>query len=138
MIVLAIVIIAAAIAAPSFAQFIKQDRIVTSANRVHSIVKFARSEAVKRETPMLLRVNGTNWEVVENAGELDEAIINLFTQTQPSVSLDLVNLTIAPTGEFNAAIDIGITDGDATTTNYRLCGLISGQTWIEQGVAECP
>ncbi|MBO1255805.1 GspH/FimT family pseudopilin [Alteromonas sp. 5E99-2] len=136
-IVSAIVVIISILAAPSFAQFIKQDRLVTNANRVHSLIKFARSEAVKRETQINLRANGDVWEVVEDQGTTDEAIINNFNKTTNTVTIVFPTVSISPTGEFGSALNISITDGDSSTNDFLLCGLISGQTWLLEGASGC-
>ena len=49
MTVVAIIGILSAVATPSFIKYIKQDRIISTANELMSTFKMARSEAIKRE-----------------------------------------------------------------------------------------
>ncbi|WP_240701057.1 GspH/FimT family pseudopilin [Pseudoalteromonas sp. CO325X] len=136
MVVLAIIAIAAIIAAPSYIQFIKQDRIVNHANQLHSVFKFARSEAVKRERAINLRATAEQWQVIANPGEANEAVLRAFTKQHSSLTIALPNRIVAITGELNNAANILITDNDASTTDYRLCVLRSGQSWLaEEGEA---
>ena len=60
LITMGLVSILAMLAAPSFAQYIKQERLVTTANQLSSVYRYARSEAVKRaQTVTLAKQNET-------------------------------------------------------------------------------
>lgn len=54
MVTIAIAAILAAIAAPSFSELIKSDRITAQANDLYSQLLFARSEAIKRGYPVIV------------------------------------------------------------------------------------
>ena len=60
-VVLSIIGILATVAVPSFIKQIQQDRIVTTANQLISVYKYARSEAAKREVNLKLVTAGTKW-----------------------------------------------------------------------------
>lgn len=137
MIVAAIIVIGITLAAPSFSQFLRQDRIISTSNQIHSLLKFARSEAVKRETSLAIRVVDDSWRIIEHIGQADEQIIQRYEHAIDSVDVGLVNVDIRSSGEFSQALDISIADNDSSTTNYRLCALISGQTRIEIGTNSC-
>lgn len=137
LVVVGIVSVAAALGAPSFAEFIKQDRIVAHANQLHSVFKFARSEAVKRETQVNLRVSENDWEVVEHIGTDDEQVLRTFTQDVDSLSINLSDVTIKVTGELSSTVDVLVTDNDSSTSDYRFCALISGQSWLEENIDQC-
>ena len=68
MVVLAIIGILVSLAFPSFSQQILQDRIVTTANQLNSVYKYARSEAVKQERPIKLVVNNNLQVTLNEAG----------------------------------------------------------------------
>jgi prepilin-type N-terminal cleavage/methylation domain-containing protein len=61
MIVVAIMALLAAIAAPSMGTMIKRQRIKTAAFDVFSSMAFSRSEAVKRNTSVTLTPTGGDW-----------------------------------------------------------------------------
>lgn len=64
LITVTIAAILAAVAAPSFARFIRDTRLATSANSIVSILNLGRSEAAKRGTNVRIQSNSgtTAWE----------------------------------------------------------------------------
>lgn len=127
--VLAIFGILASIALPSFVQQIKQDRLVTNANQLHSVYKFARSEAVKREKPISLIASGNQWSVTMDIGLTTESVLLIFTPTHDSISVSsLANMVISDTGTTDITLNALITDSDSATTDYCLDIFISGQS----------
>ncbi|AFJ03459.1 Type IV fimbrial biogenesis protein FimT [Methylophaga frappieri] len=61
-IVLTIVGILAAIAAPAFLNIVRDNRLSTEANNLVASLQLARSEAVKRGVPVFLERKGDDWE----------------------------------------------------------------------------
>jgi len=55
--VVGIVGVLASVAIPSFSQQMKNNRLTSNANQLHSIFKFARSEAAKRNSDIQLNEN---------------------------------------------------------------------------------
>lgn len=129
--VLAIVGILASVAIPSFSQQMKQNRLVSNANQLQSIFKFARSEAAKRDRAIQLNENAGDWDVMM-AGQVDP--LQKFRPTHRSISVaGLADLTIASTGEVaGAGNNYLITDGDNDTPDYCLSILVSGQSSLRQ------
>ncbi|MFC3033657.1 GspH/FimT family pseudopilin [Pseudoalteromonas fenneropenaei] len=136
MIGVAIVAILAVIAMPSFVQQIKQDRIVTQANQVQALYRFARSEAVKRDTSLQLKVVDGSWCVVESIAGKDVEL-RRFSLEHSSLSINLSAVSFDSSGGVSAPSNILITDNDTSTTDYRFCSLISGQSWLVAGAATC-
>lgn len=136
MIVVGIIAIMAVLAFPSFSQQIMQDRVVTTANQLNSVYKFARSEAVKRNTDIKLVVTGNNWQV---KGPVDgqEALLREFIIQHQGVEVALVDRIIMSTGEISAASSILIKDYNSDTTDYYLCILKSGQNWLAEQSLGC-
>ncbi|MCD2449271.1 GspH/FimT family protein [Methylicorpusculum oleiharenae] len=62
MITIAIAGIIATMAIPSFNDTIRSNRLTTQANELITAFNFARSEAIKRGHPVVVRKTGTNWE----------------------------------------------------------------------------
>lgn len=136
LITLGLVSILAMLAAPSFAQFIKQERLVTTANQLSSVYRYARSEAVKRAQTVILTKQDNAWLVeIEEAG--NRVTLRQFNSNYATVSADLVDRMIRSTGELNLQSNILITDNDNNTEDYRLCILQSGQSWLGKAAENC-
>ena len=127
-IVTVIISILAMVAIPSFVQQIKQNRITTNINKLHSTYKFARSEAAKRDRTIDLDETSGIWQV-----KLEDEVLFTFSPSHSSISVTgLADLTIQATGDTSSA-DYLITDGDISTTDYRLCIYVSGQSYTTDG-----
>lgn len=125
--VVAIVGILASVAIPSFVGQFKRDRLVSSANNLQSIFKFARSEAVKRDSNIALRVDSGKWLV-----KVGGITLRTYTPTHSSISISgLADRTISSTGE-TTTFKISLTDGDSATTDYCFTVLVSGQSFLSQ------
>jgi prepilin-type N-terminal cleavage/methylation domain-containing protein len=136
LITLGLVSILAMLAAPSFAQFIKQERLVTTANQLSSVYRYARSEAVKRAQTVILTKQDNAWLVeIEEAG--NRVTLRQFNSNYATVNADLVDRMIRSTGELNLQSNILITDNDSNTEDYRLCILQSGQSWLGKAAENC-
>jgi type IV fimbrial biogenesis protein FimT len=135
--VIAIIGILATVAMPSFMQTIKQDRIVSTTNKLMSSFKMARSEAVKREKTVTLEVkdDGATWSA---SFDEDEQTINLmaFNNDKPGVVIsELAEITINAFGE-SAPTQITISDDDENTTDRCFRIYLSGQSKIDKGSCE--
>ncbi|MCL1139012.1 GspH/FimT family pseudopilin [Shewanella pneumatophori] len=135
-VVLAIIGILALVALPSFSAQIKNDRITSNANQLQSVVKFARSEAAKRDQQIDLVVAGSKWLVKIDKDTAQERTLAEFSPTHPSITVNnLQNMTITNTGAMTAAT-LMITDNDNQTDDRLLCIFISGQTLLTKA-ANC-
>ncbi|MDE3272807.1 GspH/FimT family pseudopilin [Pseudoalteromonas sp. G4] len=127
-VVSSIVGVLSTVAIPSMITTIKSDRLVTTANQLTSTFKFARSEAVKRETDVQLVVSGEDWLV-----QLDGETIMTFSSIYSSVSVNgLANMTVRASGE-TTSINLTIEDGDADTVDRCFSVLVSGQSQLTKG-----
>tara|TARA_Y100001960_G_scaffold304885_1_gene358529 strand:+ start:535 stop:1005 length:471 start_codon:yes stop_codon:yes gene_type:complete len=136
LITLGLVSILAMLAAPSFAQFIKQERLTKTANQLNAVYRYARSEAVKRAQTVILTKQDTSWLVeIEVAGGRET--LRQFDSNYPTVSAELVDRMIRSTGELNLQSNILISDNDTNTDDYRLCILRSGQSWLGKAEENC-
>lgn len=133
MVVLSMVGILASIAIPSFSQQMKNNRLVSNANQLQSVFKFARSEAAKRDEIITLKENSGNWDVIIDVGTANELKIQQFDATNNTISVSgLADLTILATGEVSQTSNYLITDGDTDTTDYCFTILVSGQSYLTQ------
>lgn len=128
-VVLSIIGILATVAIPSFIQYIQQDRIVTTANQLSSVFKYARSEAAKREVSLKLVVKDEKWQVTLSQGGADE-VLREFTSNYSNIEIDLKNREVRATGEVSSAATILINDDISDTKDFYLCILKSGQSWL--------
>ena len=123
-------------AAPAVSDFIKQERLLTNANQLNAIYKYARSEAVKRSQTVSLVKDDTSWLVqVEQAGAM--VTIKQFDSSHNYIAAELVDRIVRSTGEVNLQSNILISDSDSDTTDYRLCILRSGQSWLGEAADDC-
>ncbi|MFY8327681.1 MULTISPECIES: GspH/FimT family pseudopilin [unclassified Pseudoalteromonas] len=136
MIVVGIVAIMAVLAFPSFSQQIMQDRVVTTANQLNSVYKYARSEAVKRDRDIKLVVSGAKWQVKAPVDGV-ETVLKEFVIQHQGISVGLVDRTVWASGEISAASEILIQDDNHKTVDYYLCILKSGQNWLAEKTAAC-
>ncbi|NMM41414.1 GspH/FimT family pseudopilin [Pseudoalteromonas arctica] len=136
MIVVAIVAIMAVLAFPSFSQQIMQDRVVTTANHLNSVYKYARSEAVKRDREIKLVVSGSKWQVKAAVDGVD-TVLKEFVIHHHGVRVRLVDRTVWSSGEISAASEILIKDDNEKTVDYYLCILKSGQNWLAEKSIGC-
>lgn len=131
LVVLGVVGILAGIAVPSFVQQMNQNRLVSNANQLLSVFKFARSEAAKRDREIILNENDGDWEVTLDEVGVDERILQKFSPTSENISVtNLANLTLSTTGEIVGRNDYLIKDDNTDTTDYCLSILPSGQSFL--------
>ncbi|MFC0118981.1 GspH/FimT family pseudopilin [Pseudoalteromonas xiamenensis] len=132
----AIVAILSVLAMPSFITQIKRDRLVTQANQIQALYRFARSEAVKRDVALELRASDKDWRVIEmiNGEEIELRRVSIAHAT---ISIAFPSLQIRQSGEVSQASNVLITDNDVSTTDIRFCTLLSGQSWLAEGQNAC-
>ncbi len=120
--------ILASVALPSWSQQMQRDRLVSNANNLHSIYKFARGEAAKRNAEVkLVAETGTKWKVMLGDKELQVFKMTDGITTTPV----LTTLTVTKTGELTPPPKYIIEDTSSATTDFCLTILASGQSFIE-------
>lgn len=131
LVVLTMVGILAAIAIPSFSQQIKQGRVTTAANQLQSVFKFARSEAAKRDTSIVLKATDETWTV-----KMGAEVLSVFTPDHDELVITgLKDLTISSTGSASSEEEFKIEGENSNTGTYYLCIYVSGQSKLSKGVA---
>jgi len=120
--------ILASVALPSWSQQMQRDRLVSNANQLHAIYKFARGEAAKRNTEVkLVAQTGTKWKVMLGLKELQAFEMTSDITTDPV----LADLTVTKTGETTSSPRYKIEDTSAATEDFCLDILPSGQSFLE-------
>ncbi|GAA0822362.1 GspH/FimT family pseudopilin [Colwellia asteriadis] len=121
----AVIGILASVALPSWSAQMKRERLVSNANQLHSVFKFARSEAAKRDTAIVLNENSGDWQVILSGNTLQA-----FSPSHSTISVSgLVDLNITASGETGGGTFL-IQDGDTDTVDYCLTVLPSGQSFL--------
>jgi len=143
MIVVILIAIGAALAAPSFSNIIRESRLTTQANNLLAAIQLARSEAVRRGVQVTLRRNGninqnwssgwqvfTDWDadgqfdgninVTDCSADSQDCLLRAAEQLSDGMSLRTGNtyatwLAFAPTG-----LPVGSGGGLGNDT-FRLC-----------------
>ena len=139
MIVLLIVGILAAIAAPSMAEMIRTQRLRTAAFDVIAGLQLARSEAIKRNSSVTLNPVGGNWK----AGWVStDANGNKVQDQEPLVAcadcqlLGPASIVYTASGRMNAgaAAQFAITSASLDPSKYRCINVeLSGRPVSKQG-----
>ena len=128
MTVVAIIGILSAVATPSFIKYIKQDRIISTANELMSTFKMARSEAIKREKIVTLTAQDSKW-----LASVDNQTFVIFDNDKTGVLVSgITTQTVTALGEFPVT-SIEISDRDGNTTDRCFRVYASGQSRIEKG-----
>lgn len=108
MIVIALVAILAALAAPSFGTMIANQRVTSSSQELLTLLQFARAEAVYKRTEITVTATGQKWEAKAGAQLLREAVL-------PDV------VTITPGSAGGVAFDVmGNAKPASGTAPYKL------------------
>ena len=137
MIAIALLAILAGVAMPFYRDIIAEQRNRSITNDLHSAMALARSEAVKRNTPVTLSPMPTwseGWRIASPvAGQAD-----LLSQTlQPGVTIDsaAASITFSASGRTPAALQFELTS-DTNANSVRCLALgVDGRASVEKG--EC-
>ena len=76
MVVVALVAILAAMAAPSFNTLVANQRVTATAQELQTLFQFARAEAVYKRTESTLTPTGSKWEAKVGEQVLREAVVS--------------------------------------------------------------
>jgi len=135
MVAMALLAILASVAVPFYGDIIADQRNRAAASDLHSALVMARSEAVKRNTPVTLSPMPTwseGWRIVSPvAGQPD-----LLSHTQPSgITIDSAagSVVFGASGRANAAVEFELTS-DTNANSVRCLNLgIDGRASVEKG-----
>lgn len=134
LITMAVIVIVATIAVPSFQNMINNNRLSTDFNQVLTAVSYAKSEAAKRRTnvTVLFGVDGGGWKVeiwrgdAEDADEcsLDSLCLRSISESSSPVSISTVpesgKITFSSLGR--AAISCSVGTPCSVTLNHPVAG----------------
>lgn len=134
LIVVAIMGILAAIAAPYMGDMIRRQRLKTAAFDVFSSLAFARSEAIKRNTTVTITPTGGNWaggwRIVDSNNNIlrQQSGWDSLTATGPS------SVVFAGSGRSTALASISLSSSGIEAGSYRCVKLdLSGRAVSKEG-----
>lgn len=135
LVAIAVLAIVAAIAVPSFAEIVRQNRATNLANSMVSALSLARSEAVKRGAQASVSaLNGdwaTGWQVRAEGNELRR-----WPTENATVSSSATAITFNPRGRLAASSGIQITVGIDTAQRCVQVSL-SGSARVSEERGAC-
>lgn len=137
LVVLGIVAIVGSIAVPSYQSFLQQERHTRTVNQLHSLYKFARSEAIKRDTEVVLaRVpNNLNHWHVQVPKQKNQVIRYLALNDSAIIVKGSSSIPFNTRGGTSSQA-IEISDPKAFANTKWLCIFPSGQLVVQ--AASCP
>lgn len=124
MIVVALLVIFATIALPSFSYLIKTNRTQSAASELASLLQYARAEAVTRNVDITAAASSGAWTVSQG-----NTVLRQLDSQQSTLSIlpATASVTFYPNGTASANTNIYIcNDGDAAT-GYQLTVSVAGQ-----------
>ena len=132
MVTVAIMAIVATIAAPSFVDMIRNNRVTTAANDVLSAMQLARSEAIRQRRPITVCAgseactDSTDWSggwIVTSA----DSVIRVWAARPNMTITGPVDITFSPDGRADVgAISLSIEDFDRTVSIT-----VTGRAYVE-------
>lgn len=134
LVVLLIVVIAIGMAAPSYRQFVQQERHAKTVNSLQSLYKYARSEAVKRETSINISQSNNQLQVLLPSE--DNRILRSYTLPAASTGIQFSGFSafmVLPQGAVSMPSNWQIIDSQGQVAARCVQILVSGQLIIEQG-----
>lgn len=133
MIVVAIIAVLAAIAAPSFREIMARNRIKTVATDLQIALLRARSEAIKRNADMTVSANGGDWRAGwTTSGGVD---VHGAVAGEVEIAANAASVTYRPSGRVSASLAVSVTS-PATTTSRCVTMMLSGQPIVNDSA--CP
>jgi type IV fimbrial biogenesis protein FimT len=133
LITMAIIIILAMVAVPSYSTFMANERFAVASNELYNAYRYARNEAIKTSSSMTLEAKdgdwANGWQVKNSSGDV------LFESKTPhdSIIVSGAAVTVLGRGSLDASASFTIT---GTNKCSSLSVLSSGQSVLEDEV--CP
>lgn len=130
LVTLAIASIIAMTAVPSYSTFIAKERLSTTTNELYNAYRFARNEALKSASSMILEADNNNWALGWKVKDSDGNILLQNKAPHASVTISATSLTVLGMGSLSSGVDYSVTSA-AGINCIRI--LSSGQSELEEG-----
>lgn len=131
MVVLALVAILAALAAPSFTTLIANQRVNASAQELQALFLFARAEAVYQRTASTVTATGQKWEAKVGSKVLREAVLSDAVTVTPG-SANGVSFDVTGTAKPAAGSAPYLLSVSATKASSIQCVSVTGAGLVRQ------
>ncbi|VTY39194.1 Type II transport protein GspH [Xylophilus ampelinus] len=131
MVVVALVAILAALAAPSFTTLIANQRVNSSAQELQTLFQFARAEAVYQRTPSTVTATGQKWEAKVGATVLRETVLPDAVTVTPA-SANGVSFDVTGTAKPAAGSAPYLVSVSATKASRLQCVSVTGAGLVRQ------
>lgn len=146
MVVIAIVGILAAIAAPSFTEMLRNNRASAAASALQVSLNLARSEAIKRgsDARVTVAANTTAGTFTNGWAVFVDRTLNANSSVAPTTNtatLELIEVVAAPSGPLSfsqtfASINSFTYDGRGRGIDVAGAGVINRQVWFFDGTSQ--
>ncbi|MDO6526531.1 GspH/FimT family pseudopilin [Motilimonas sp. E26] len=130
MVTIAIVMILALVAVPSYQSVISTERFTSATNNLYNAYRFSRSEAIKTATPIQLKPINNDWANGWQVLDLNNKVLHETGAPHSSIKITGNAVKVLGTGALNSATSFSIKD--KTSTRY-ICVLSSGQSQLQAG-----
>ncbi len=134
LVVLAIIGILTSVGVPSYNKFIEQGRFSHGYNNLYNAYRFARAEAIKTSSPMVLDAKpggwNTGWVVYKSPVSIpnpaSSAILLDSPAVKPDVSVSATTIIVNGRGSLNDAVEFTVT---GPSKSRRICIIKNGQSY---------
>lgn len=134
LITLAIVAIVTAVAAPSFSDIIERQRVRSAADNLRSSIELARSEAVKRNSPVTVNRIEDNWNKGWKVQDGTTVLQTFPAQPSLTISNTASSIQFNGNGRSSAAADFSLSPDSGNTANaYCVDISLSGRPRTRKG-----
>jgi type IV fimbrial biogenesis protein FimT len=125
MVTMAIIIILAMVAVPSYSTFMANERFAVASNELYNAYRFARNEALKTSTSMTLEASGAAWTVTNSSSAL--LSVSKIRHDSITISSSSAAVTVRGIGSLSGGSKVSFTITGAGKTSL-LCIFASGQS----------
>ena len=130
MITIAIAMILALVAIPSYQTIMGKERFTNATNNLYNAYRYARSEAIKSSAPIRLVPIDNSWAKGWQVLDVNNKVLQEAGAPHSSVTVTGSAIKVLATGSLASAASFSITN---TSSTRYLCVLSSGQSQLQEG-----
>ncbi|WP_019613880.1 GspH/FimT family pseudopilin [Psychromonas ossibalaenae] len=131
LVAMAVVIILAGVGVPSFNSFMAKERLTVATNELYNAYRFARNEALKVSSSMILdAADGSDWALGWQVENNDGDVLYKSKVPHSSITISASAVTVKGMGSVTSAVNYSITGAEGTNC---INILISGQSKLKSG-----
>lgn len=141
LVVLAIIAILTSVGVPSYNKFVESGRFSHAYNNLYNSYRFARAEAIKTSTPMVIKAKGGDWHTgwTVAAESAPNTILLDSPEVKSGITLTILANTLTITGRGSvSAASTTLWQVAGVNKTQKLCILRSGQSYKKLTAGNCP